>query len=74
MYRECSILETVAVSQLQLKNRAVVAPMTRVSTKGDGVPTKQMETYYRRYAEGGFGLVITEGVYTDRSFSQAYPN
>ncbi|BCD96530.1 NADH:flavin oxidoreductase [Marinagarivorans cellulosilyticus] len=74
MYRECSILENVVVNQLHLNNRAVVAPMTRVSTRGDGVPTEQMEKYYRRYAEGGFGLTITEGVYTDRTFAQAYPN
>ncbi len=74
MLKECSILKGMAVNQLQLNNRVVVAPMTRVSTRGDGVPTEQMEKYYRRYAEGGFGLTITEGTYTDRSFSQAYPN
>jgi len=27
---------------------------------------------YVRYARGGFGLVITEGIYTDDAFSQAY--
>lgn len=74
MSKECSVLESVVVNQLRLNNRVVVAPMTRVSTRGDGVPTAQMEKYYRRYSEGGFGLVITEGAYTDRSFAQAYPN
>lgn len=74
MRTERSILDSIYVKQLQLKNRTAVAPMTRVSTKGDGVPTEQMNKYYRRYAEGGFELIITEGVYTDRSFSQAYPN
>ncbi|MDN4501590.1 NADH:flavin oxidoreductase [Alteromonadaceae bacterium BrNp21-10] len=74
MRKEISILENVTIDQLQLKNRTVVAPMTRVSTNGDGIPTEQMATYYRRYAEGGFGLIITEGTYTDRTFSQAYPN
>lgn len=74
MFKESSILENTTIKTLKLKNRAVVAPMTRVSTKGDGVPTEQMEKYYRRYAKGGFGLIITEGAYTDRSFSQAYPN
>jgi len=74
MYKKHPALESIAINNLQLTNRAVVAPMTRVSTKGDGVPTAQMEEYYRRYAEGGFGMMITEGAYTDRSFSQAYPN
>ena len=75
MYNTSSlILENTAISQLNLRNRMVVAPMSRVSTRGNGVPTEQMEKYYHRYAEGGFGLTITEGVYTDRLFSQAYPN
>lgn len=74
MSKQCYILEGITVNQLQLKNRAVVAPMTRVSTNGNGVATEQMERYYRRYATGGFGLIITEGTYTDRYFSQAYPN
>jgi len=74
MLKEFSLLANVAIDQLHLKNRVAVAPMSRVSTKGDGVPTEQMEKYYCRYADGGFGLTITEGTYTDRSFSQAYPN
>jgi 2,4-dienoyl-CoA reductase-like NADH-dependent reductase (Old Yellow Enzyme family) len=74
MPRQCALFETTAIKQLQLNNKLVVAPMTRVSTYGDGVATTQMKDYYRRYAEGGFGLTITEGVYTDRLFSQAYPN
>jgi 2,4-dienoyl-CoA reductase-like NADH-dependent reductase (Old Yellow Enzyme family) len=74
MHKEFSILENVTMNRLRLKNRTVVAPMTRVSTKGDGIPTEQMGKYYCRYAEGEFGLIITEGTYTDRSFSQAYPN
>ncbi|WP_077340177.1 NADH:flavin oxidoreductase [Pseudocolwellia agarivorans] len=74
MLNKTLILENTAIKQLALKNKTVVAPMTRVSTKGDGIPTQQMEKYYQRYAKGGFGLIITEGTYTDRSFSQSYPN
>jgi 2,4-dienoyl-CoA reductase-like NADH-dependent reductase (Old Yellow Enzyme family) len=48
--------------------------MTRVSTGGDGVPTQRMTRYYADFAEGGFGLVITEGVYPDDTHSQAYWN
>ncbi len=57
-----------------LNNRAVVAPMSRVSTRGDGVPTERMAHYYAKFAEGGFAMIITEGTYTDRHFAQAYPN
>jgi 2,4-dienoyl-CoA reductase-like NADH-dependent reductase (Old Yellow Enzyme family) len=31
-----------------------------------------MTRYYERFARGGFGTVITEGIYTDQAFSQAY--
>ena len=60
MNSENPLFENLTLSQLSLANRAVVAPMTRVSTKGDGVPTDLMVQYYQRYAAGGFGLIITE--------------
>lgn len=74
MTKKHSALQGITINKLQLTNRAVVAPMTRVSTTGDGIPTTQMKNYYLRYAEGGFGMIVTEGAYTDRLFSQAYPN
>lgn len=55
-----------------LRNRLAVAPMSRVSAGTDGTPTKAMADYYARYAEGGFALIITEGIYTDEAYSQAY--
>lgn len=57
---------------LELCNRYAVAPMTRVSATEDGRATEEMAAYYTAYAEGGFGLLITEGTYTDRAFSQGY--
>ena len=33
-----------------------------------------MTDYYRRFGEGGFGGIVTEGVYTDAAFSQGYKN
>ena len=47
--------------------------MTRVSATEEGVPTPAMRDYYRRFAAGGFGLIITEGLYTDKAYSQGYP-
>jgi 2,4-dienoyl-CoA reductase-like NADH-dependent reductase (Old Yellow Enzyme family) len=68
------LLEPISVGGRVLANRVSVAPMSRVSTRGDGVPTSNMAAYYAEYARGGFGLVITEGTYTDHAHSQAYPN
>ena len=48
------ILSPFQLKHLCLKNRAVVAPMSRVSTKGNGVPTASMIEYYKRFAEGEF--------------------
>lgn len=59
-------------SGLSLSNRLAVAPMTRVSATADGHATKQMADYYEAFAAGGFGLVITEGIYTDNAHAQGY--
>jgi 2,4-dienoyl-CoA reductase-like NADH-dependent reductase (Old Yellow Enzyme family) len=67
-------LEPGSLGPLQLPNRLIVAPMTRVSARPDGVPTRQMAEYYADFAAGGFGLVVTEGVYPDHAFSQGYLN
>lgn len=55
----------------QLINRAVVAPMTRNSANAKGIPTQQMASYYLNFAKGGFGMIITEGIYTDEIASRA---
>src|SRR5215469_17842322 len=45
---------------LNLPNRVVMAPMSRYASPG-GVPTAEVAAYYRRRAEHGVGLIITEG-------------
>lgn len=45
---------------LSLRNRIVMAPMTRKRSPG-GVPGPQVAAYYRQRAENGVGLIITEG-------------
>lgn len=50
------------LKNLQLPNRIVMAPMTR-SASPDHVPGPEVAAYYRRRAEGGVGLIVTEGVY-----------
>ncbi len=50
----------LALGAMQLKNRVVMAPMTR-SRAGEGaMPTELMAEYYRQRA--GAGLVVTEGI------------
>ncbi len=46
--------------KLQLNNRIVMAPMTRRFSP-NGIPHENVAEYYRRRAEGGVGLIITEG-------------
>jgi 2,4-dienoyl-CoA reductase-like NADH-dependent reductase (Old Yellow Enzyme family) len=45
---------------LTLQNRVVMSPMTRSQSPG-GVATEEVAAYYRRRAEGGVGLIVTEG-------------
>jgi 2,4-dienoyl-CoA reductase-like NADH-dependent reductase (Old Yellow Enzyme family) len=47
------------LGHLALSNRIVMAPMTRGQSP-DNRPTLQVAQYYRRRAEGGSGLIITE--------------
>jgi 2,4-dienoyl-CoA reductase-like NADH-dependent reductase (Old Yellow Enzyme family) len=47
-----------------LKNRILMAPLTRQSAEDDGTPTDEMAAYYGRRARGGLSMVITEGTYT----------
>lgn len=46
--------------KVTLPNRIVMAPMTRSKSPGN-VPGEDVAAYYRRRAEGGTALIITEG-------------
>ena len=60
-----------SVGSLTVPNRFVMAPMTRGFSPG-GVPRENKIDYYRRRAEGGTGLIITEGVGIDHPASLGY--
>lgn len=60
------------IGDVELGNRVALAPMTRVSAAADGAPTDRIGAYYRGFADGGFGLLITEGLYVDEQTSQGY--
>ncbi|WP_158918736.1 NADH:flavin oxidoreductase [Caulobacter sp. S45] len=67
-----ALFAPIVINGHSLKNRLSVAPMTRVTANEDGRPSETMTRYYERFARGGFGTVITEGIYTDQAFSQGY--
>ncbi len=50
---------------LRLRNRIVMAPMTRRKAADDGIPTAAIVEYYRRRAAGEVGLIISEGTHVD---------
>ena len=67
------MFEPFTVHNLTLKNRVAMAPMTRNFSPG-GVPGEDVVAYYRRRAENGVGLVITEGTTVNHSAANGYPN
>ena len=58
---------------LELKNRFVMAPMTRSFSPG-GVPRENVAAYYKRRAEAGVGLILSEGTVIDRPSSSNDPD
>jgi 2,4-dienoyl-CoA reductase-like NADH-dependent reductase (Old Yellow Enzyme family) len=67
------LFKPFTVKNLTLANRVVMAPMTR-SKSPRHVPNKAVADYYRRRAEGGVGLIITEGTAIGHKASHAYPD
>lgn len=58
------LFSAFACGSLNLRNRFVMSPMTRNFSPG-GVPGENVAAYYRRRAEAGMGLIVTEGVGVD---------
>lgn len=65
------LFESFSVKSLHLKNKVVMAPMTRTFSP-DGVPTADVAAYYRRRAEGNVGLIITEGTSISHKAANGY--
>ncbi|WP_304170214.1 NADH:flavin oxidoreductase [Phenylobacterium aquaticum] len=62
------LFQPFAFKGLTLKNRIVMAPMTRSFSPG-GVVNEDVAGYYRRRAEGQVGLIISEGTGVNRPAS-----
>jgi len=65
------LFQPFSLGSLSLKNRTVMAPMTRTFSP-KGVPTEDVAAYYRRRAEGDVGLIITEGTIISHKASNGY--
>lgn len=60
-----SLLTPYRSRTLDLPNRIVMAPMTRLRSEPDGSPTADVADYYRQRA--GAGLIVTEGMWPHSS-------
>ena len=67
------LFQPFRLKSLELKNRFVMAPMTR-SCSPDGLPTANVADYYARRARGEVGLILSEGTVVNRPASSSDPN
>lgn len=68
-----ALFEPFTSGTMSLPNRIVMAPMTRQFSP-DGVPGLDVAAYYRRRAENGVGLVVTEGTLVHHPDASNQPN
>ena len=66
------LFRPIRIGTMDLPNRFVMAPMTRTFAP-EGVPNERNAAYYRRRAEGGVGLILSEGTVIDRPSSRNEP-
>lgn len=67
-----SLFRPFELKSLKLKNRLVMAPMTRSFSPG-GVPGADVAAYYARRAAAEVGLIVSEGTVVERPASSNDP-
>jgi 2,4-dienoyl-CoA reductase-like NADH-dependent reductase (Old Yellow Enzyme family) len=67
------LFQPFRLKSLALKNRIVMAPMTRSFSPG-GIPTSQVAEYYARRTAGEVGLIVSEGTVVNRPASSNDPD
>jgi len=68
------LLEPIAIGQMTVRNRVMMPAMgTRFAASGHWI-TDQSVDYYAKRAEGGVGLIITEGTGVDASLGLSPPH
>ena len=73
MDSENPLFRPFKLGDMTLKNRIVMAPMTRNFSPNNNVPGDNVVEYYRRRAEGGVGLIVTEGTCVGHIGASGYP-
>lgn len=68
-----SLFKHFTIGNVTLPNRIVMAPMTR-SFSPKGIPGQDVAAYYRRRAENGVGLIVTEGTFINHPVAGNDPN
>ncbi len=66
------LFEPFHLKTLSLRNRIVMAPMTRTFAP-EGIPGRNVADYYRRRAENDVGLILSEGTVIDRPAASNHP-
>ena len=67
------LFKPFTLNGFKLPNRILMAPMTRNFSPG-GVPGPDVAAYYRRRAEAGVGLILTEGTAPHHPQAKNMPN
>jgi RpiB/LacA/LacB family sugar-phosphate isomerase len=67
------LFQPFGLKSLHLRNRIVMAPMTRSFSPG-GVPTAKVADYYDRRVAGEVGLIISEGTVVNRPAASNDPD
>ena len=70
---ENPLFQPFKLGDMTLKNRIVMAPMTRNFSPNNNIPEDNVVEYYRRRAEGGVGLIVTEGTCVGHIGASGYP-
>lgn len=68
-----ALFNPFSYKNLHLKNRVVMAPMTRAQSDS-GVPTQKIADYYARRAASEVGLILSEGTVINRPASKNMQN
>ena len=57
-----ALLSPLTIDTLTLRNRVIMAPLTRSRSAPTNIPNDVNKEYYIQRSRGGSGLIITEGI------------
>jgi len=70
---DSNLFQPIELGSLSLRNRVVMAPMTRTFCP-EGIPNDRVVAYYQRRAKNDVGLIITEGTCVNHKAANGYAN